>query len=141
MDTLDMPKMRDGLASQDFNTVGAVLHELDRFLTLRTFVDGYCLGPFDQTLWSVVRKNKVAMGVVRRSKFANVTRWFTYLESEHADTQLALAAQGNDYRTKPDKESQLGGRYNIQLQDTENGVVTRFPPEPSYEIPMIPCPG
>ncbi|KAK4111327.1 Nucleotidylyl transferase [Canariomyces notabilis] len=52
-------------------------------------------------IWTALRTNKVANGIVRKGSLPNVAR------------------------------CKAGGSYNIGLKTEENGVVTRFPPEPS----------
>lgn len=124
-------RLQTGLALQDFKTLGSFLFEFNQFLTLRTFVGGYTLSQKDTTLWTVLHMNKVALGLIRRSAFLNVTRWFTHLEITYPDLQNAARARQNEVKTANAQASQAEGRYNMQLQDAEKGVITRFPPEPS----------
>lgn len=123
-------KILASLEAADFKTNEPALHELDQFLTLRSFLNGYALSEIDEQVWKALRLNKITFGIVRRNLFLHVTRWFTHLESTYPALQQcvrtpvkAAAGVGVD---------QPGGRYNIKLQDAESGVVTRFPPEPSY---------
>lgn len=92
---------------------------------------GYTLSQKDKTLWSNLRMNKVALGLIRRSAFLNVTRWFAYLETTCPEVQDEVKIRQNEAKSTTAPASQSASRYNMQLQDTENGVVTRFPPEPS----------
>ncbi|KAF5131284.1 putative glutamate--tRNA ligase, cytoplasmic [Metarhizium anisopliae] len=106
------------------------LQKFDQFLTLRTFIRGYTLGTADEQIWTVLRLNKVALGLIRRAIFPNLTRWFSHIECTYPDLRPTAgdlaSATNTDATTNPTR-----GRYNIKLQATENGVVTRFPPEPS----------
>lgn len=111
-----------------FKTIEPFLQKFDRFLTLRTFIRGYTLGTADEQIWTVLRLNKVALGLIRRAIFPNLTRWFSHIESTYPNLQPTAG----DLATNTDATAnQTRGRYNIKLQATENGVVTRFPPEPS----------
>lgn len=137
MNSHDFLRIRSGLAVQDFKTLEPILFDFNRFLTLRTFVGGYTLSQKDKTLWSNLRMNKVALGLIRRSAFLNVTRWFAYLETTCPEVQEEVKVRQNDAKTTTAQASQSASRYNMQLQDTENGVVTRFPPEPSLVRPIL----
>jgi glutamyl-tRNA synthetase len=110
------------LATADFKTAGPVIAELDKYLTLRTYLGGYSLGEADEKVWTALRTSKVAIGLVRKGTYANVTRWFKFIEDAHPELNEKLNAG---------KEKRAGGaNYNIGLSNVENGVVTRFPPEP-----------
>jgi glutamyl-tRNA synthetase len=128
-------KILAGLETPDFKSNEPALHELDQFLTLRSFLGGYSLGQIDEQVWTALRLNKVTFGIVRRNLFLNVTRWFNHLESTYPALQQAVRASTSSSKAKDGANaSQAGSRYNIKLQDTEKGVVTRFPPEPRYGI-------
>jgi glutamyl-tRNA synthetase len=126
MPTIDVDALAPTLASADFKTIDPLLFKLEEFLTLRTYLSGYALSPSDKKVWTALQSNKVALGLVRKSKFTNVTRWFTYIETVHPEVKEEATAG----KAKGDKK--VGANYNIGLTDTEGGVVTRFPPEPSY---------
>lgn len=122
--------MKTRLEVVDFKAIEPFLQKLDRFLTLRTFIRGYTLGTADEQIWTVLRLNKVALGLIRIVIFPNLTRWFSHIES----TYPALRPTAGDLVSATNTDAttnQTRGRYNIKLQSTENGVVTRFPPEPS----------
>lgn len=113
------------LASADFKTIGPLIAELDKHLTLRTYLSGYTIGEIDEKVWTALRTNKVAIGLVRKGSHANVTRWFKFLEDAHPELKDKLE------EGKPKVEKKKGGaNYNIGLSNIEDGVVTRFPPEP-----------
>jgi len=72
----------------------------------------------------VLRANRVANAFLKQNLMVNVSRWFNYIE-ETAQPTIELP-------TRAAKEGATdGGSYEIGLPDTEHGVVTRFPPEPS----------
>jgi len=98
--------------------------ELDNHLTLRSYIVGYELTDADTTVWKTIRSNKVAYGLIKSGAMASLFRWFNFI-AETANPTL-------DQPTRPTKEAaDEGGSYDIGLQGTEHGVVTRFPPEPS----------
>ena len=118
----------------DFKAVEEPILELDAHLTLRSHVVGYSLTVADLLLWGALRGNKVAYAAIRKGAMLNVSRWFKYIEEINpwiADAVHALNAQAQEKKSAKSKE---GGSYDIALPDTEKGVVTRFPPEPSYVV-------
>lgn len=117
-----MPFDAEKIGTADFKTLGPLVADLDKHLTLRTYLNGYTLGEEDEKVWTALRTNKVAIGLVRKGAYANITRWFKFIEDAHPELNQKLNAG---------KEKRVGGaNYNIGLSNTENGVVTRFPPEP-----------
>jgi len=120
-----------GLSTPDFKAIEAVLLEIEQFLTLRTYLDGYELTSADSDVWTALRTNKVANGIVRKGSMANVARWFSFIEASHPEIQGEIQAAQAKEKEKRAAASKAGGNYNIGLKNTENGVVTRFPPEPS----------
>jgi len=119
------------LSTPDFKAVEAVLLELEQHLTLRTYLDGYQLSSADNDVWTSLRANKVANGIVRGGYRTNVARWFSFIEARHPEIQGASKAAQAKEREQRAAASKAGGNYNIGLKNTEKGVVTRFPPEPS----------
>lgn len=109
--------------SGDFRTIEPRLRDLDKHLTLRTYLEGYTLGDLEKKIWQTLRSNKVAIGSIRRNGLPNLTRWFTFLEQSHPELQ--------EEASKGKVANKGGANYNLALQDTEKGVVTRFLPEPS----------
>ncbi|KAI5456729.1 tRNA synthetases class I, catalytic domain-containing protein [Mariannaea sp. PMI_226] len=125
MATFDAEALAPALVTADFKSSEPILAQLDKHLTLRTYLSGYSLGETDEKVWIALRNSKVAIGLVRKGAFANVTRWFKYLEDAHPELKEKVAGP------KKPVDKKGGANYNIGLTNTDNGVVTRFPPEPS----------
>ena len=106
--------------------------ELDAHLTLRSYIVGHGLTDADTTVWRTLRDNRVAHAYIKQGVLVNLTRWFRFIEETNPSFTLpqhpAKAAKSRDEEA-PSKDE--GGNYDIGLQDTSKGVVTRFPPEPS----------
>jgi len=119
------------LAGTDFKAIEPYLLKLDRHLTLRSFIDGYSLSDTDQKIWVTLRSNKVANSFVKRATLVNLARWFTYVEVIYPEIQTEIETADNAIRRKKAAQSKAGAGYNLALQETEKGVVTRFHPEPS----------
>jgi glutamyl-tRNA synthetase len=131
-------KARDwapSLSNPDFKIVEGILLELDQYLTLRTYLDGYQLSSVDKDIWTALRTNKVASGIIRKhgGSLTNVARWSSFIEASHPEIQGDIKAAQAKEKEKHAAASKAGGNYNIGLKNTENGVVTRFPPEPSCD--------
>ncbi|PPJ57316.1 hypothetical protein CBER1_07931 [Cercospora berteroae] len=101
------------------------LAELDAHLTLRSYIVGYSATDADTTVWKTLRGNRVAHAYIKQGLMVNLTRWFTFMEETAAPT-IELATRPAEKKVVDD-----GANYEVGLPDTENGVVTRFPPEPS----------
>ena len=124
MGNIDVASLAPKLSVTDYKAVEPLLADLDKFLTLRTYLEGYDLGESEKQAWIALRKNKVAVGIVRKGSLINLQRWFTYIEVTHPELKSEVA--------KPKRPAEAKtANYDIGLKDTENGVVTRFPPEPS----------
>ncbi|OQO15210.1 hypothetical protein B0A48_00593 [Cryoendolithus antarcticus] len=111
----------------------APIHDLDSYLTLRTYIKGYTQTEDDIELWKAVRKHKIAVGLIRQGSkvVPNLARWFTFIE-QTAHPSLDVPVRGKE----SSKESGAvakdeGGSYDINLPDTDQRIITRFPPEPS----------
>ena len=120
------------LSRPDFKLVEPHLLQLDKHLTLRTYIDGYALSEADKKIWVALRSNKVTNAFLRRGILANIGRWFTFIEETYPEIQSEIKVQDDAVKAKKAALSKAGASYNMTLQDVEKGVVTRFPPEPSY---------
>ena len=99
------------------------LGELDAHLTLRSYIVGYSLTDADTAVWTALKANHVATSAfIKSGRMVNVARWFNFI-SDTAAPSVDLPSRS--------KASDEGGSYEIGLPDTDKGVVTRFPPEPS----------
>uniref|UniRef100_A0AAQ5YBR8 Bifunctional glutamate/proline--tRNA ligase n=1 Tax=Amphiprion ocellaris TaxID=80972 RepID=A0AAQ5YBR8_AMPOC len=97
------------------------LGELDKVLSLRTFLVGHALTLADLSVWAAL-KGHVEWPSQGKS-FPHVNRWFSFLSS-----QVPFTAVGNKYS---DEKKQDVGKF-VDLPGAEMGkVVVRFPPEAS----------
>ncbi|KAI7438760.1 hypothetical protein KC336_g2853, partial [Hortaea werneckii] len=108
----------------DLKKVQQPLAELDNHLTLRTYIVGYSATEADLTVWKALKSNRVAFGFIKGGAMASLWRWYSFIQ----DTEKPTVEQPKAAEKKQQDE---GASYDIGLQDTEQGVVTRFPPEPS----------
>lgn len=134
MKTADLSQLATALAAPDFKAIEPHLIALDKHLILRTFVDGYSLSKADQNIWVTIRSNKVANAFLKKGALPNLGRWFSYIEQSHPEIQEEIKAKDEKERARKAGLSKAGASYNMALQDVEKGVVTRFPPEPSYVL-------
>jgi glutamyl-tRNA synthetase len=131
MPILDLKKLAEGLTATDYKAVEPLVQDIDKSLTLRTYLDGFALSNPEKEVWTALRTNKVATGIIRKGAFVNATRWFNYVEAVHPEIQDEIKAAQSREKEKRAAASKAGASYNIGLKDTDKGVVTRFPPEPS----------
>ncbi|KAI9793433.1 MAG: hypothetical protein M1816_000326 [Peltula sp. TS41687] len=118
-------------ASPDFKSIETALHELDSHLILRSCLVGYHLSVADLSIWATLRGNRAAYGYIQKDHLVNVGRWFRFVEE--SKTWLSEVIENLNVQVKEHKavKAREGASYEIALPDTDKGVVTRFPPEPS----------
>ena len=127
----DELKALPAILSGDFKTVEPHLHALDKHLILRTYLDGYQLGDNDHKIWVTLRSNRAATSFILKGSLVNLLRWFAWVEANHPEIQGDIKAAEAAKKAKTAAASKAGGNFNLALQDTDKGVVTRFLPEPS----------
>jgi glutamyl-tRNA synthetase len=115
----------------DFKALEPHLQRLDTYLTLRSFVVGYSLSAPDIAIWGAIRGNRVTVAAIRKGSLINLTRWFHFIEELCPWTARAVETVNAAAREKKAAKSKEGASYDISLLNTDKGVVTRFPPEPS----------
>jgi glutamyl-tRNA synthetase len=101
--------------------------ELDAHLTLRSHIVGYGLTDADVAVFNAISQNQKAKSYVKQGSLRNVQRWFNYINETNPELSKSVVAA----RPKVVNDN-LANSYEIGLPDTGKGVVTRFPPEPSY---------
>lgn len=116
----------------DAKSVETALNELDAHLTLRTFLVGYQLTAADVAVWGAIRGNKIAYNAVKKASLVNFTRWYKFIEETYPWVPHTIQQANALALAKKAAKSAEGASYNIALPETQNGVVTRFPPEPSW---------
>ncbi|XP_030270069.1 bifunctional glutamate/proline--tRNA ligase isoform X3 [Sparus aurata] len=109
------------------------LAELDKALSLRTFLVGHAITLADLSVWAALKGPHDEWPSQGKS-FSHVNRWFFFLSS-----QVPFSAVGNKYTAKKapmsksnsDEKKQDLGKF-VDLPGAEMGkVVVRFPPEAS----------
>jgi len=122
------------LSAPDYKAVEPHLLKLDKYLTLRSYIDGYQISDADVQLWIALRSNKVTNAFLKKGSLPNLSRWFSFVEQSHPEIQSEIKVADDAVKAKKAALSKAGASYNIALQDADKGVVTRFPPEPSQVV-------
>lgn len=61
--------------------------DLDKHLTLRTYLDGYKLSEIDEKIWVGLASNRATVRFISKGKLVNLTRWFLYVEQAYPEMQ------------------------------------------------------
>uniref|UniRef100_A0A7N6BSN0 Bifunctional glutamate/proline--tRNA ligase n=1 Tax=Anabas testudineus TaxID=64144 RepID=A0A7N6BSN0_ANATE len=102
------------------------LGELNKALSLRTFLVGHALTLADLSVWAALKGHNE--WPIQGESFSHVNRWFSFLSS-----QVPFTSVGKKYTTKKatNEKKQDVGKF-VDLPGAEMGkVVVRFPPEAS----------
>ena len=114
----------------DFVTISGVADDLDRHLTLRSFLVGYRPTAADFAVWGAAKGNTAFLGLLKRGLHGHLSRWYNFVDSSpagQAAVQGVLSAQKNTIKSRTSNAS-----FELGLEGAEKGkVVTRLPPEPS----------
>lgn len=100
-------------------------------MTLRTYIVGHALTVADLAVWGAIRGNKIGQPAVKKGNLINVARWFKHIEGSNPWIATAIHLMNAAAAERKAAKSKEGASYDIALLDTDKGVVTRFPPEPS----------
>ena len=117
-------------ATDPKSTEGQLL-ELDAHLTLRSYIAGYGITAADLAIWGAIRGNKIAHASIKKGALINVNRWYKFIDETCPWITNAIQSANSQAQAKKTAKSAEGGNYGIGLPETEKGVITRFPPEPS----------
>lgn len=132
MKSEELSQLATNLAPLDFKAIEPHLIALDKHLTLRSYIDGYTITDLDSKIWVTLRTNRVAAAFLKKGTSLNLVRWYQFIEQTHPEIQEEIKLKDEAEKAKKTAASKAGASYNIALPNTEKGVVTRFPPEPSY---------
>ncbi|KAL9093657.1 MAG: hypothetical protein Q9159_000186 [Coniocarpon cinnabarinum] len=139
------------MTAPSLKDIEPAIAELDAHLTLRSYIADYRLTTADLVVWGTLRNNRVALGSIKQGIRINLSRWFNFIDQSNPWISEAVNdATGRSATSNPKKDASASKsaplepskprdpnvvhddtNYDIGLQDTEAGVVTRFPPEPS----------
>lgn len=105
------------------------INEIDHHLALRTFIEGYQLSVADIAVFGALRGSNAGYLNIKKGYHPNLSRWFKYVE---ADARVAKGVETiREELSSSRKTKSQTSNFEIGLLDTEKGVCTRFPPEPS----------
>ncbi|KAM6981295.1 bifunctional glutamate/proline--tRNA ligase [Aplochiton taeniatus] len=111
----------------------AALGELDKALSLRTFLVGHSLTLADLCVWAALKGNGEWQG--QAGPFSHVSRWFSFLGSQVPFSSVGnkwASSVGPQRKSSVSKEKQQDVGKFVELPGAEMGkVVVRFPPEAS----------
>lgn len=111
----------------DFRAAESHLLDLDKHMTLRTYLDGYTLSEIDEKIWVGLASNRATMTFIRKGKLANLTRWFLYVEQAHHEIQKDVKEAQAAAAAKLAAASKAGGSYSLQPPKCRSESVHQIP--------------
>lgn len=90
----------------------------------------------DVVIWGILRGNRIAHANIKRIN-SNITRWFRFIEATNTWMSHVTLEMNTIALHKRAIASAEEGSYDIGLGHAEGGSITRFPPEPSYNVSMV----
>jgi hypothetical protein len=111
----------------DFHAAESHLLDLDKHMTLRTYLDGYTLSEIDEKIWVGLASNRATMTFIRKGKLANLTRWFLYVEQAHHEIQKDVKEAQAAAAAMLAAASKAGGSYSLQPPKCRSESVHQIP--------------
>ena len=105
---------------------------------LRSYIVGYDFTYADIAIWGTLRGNRAAYGFIKKDHLINVGRWFRFVEESWPWVTEVVDEFSVQIKERKAVKAREGASYEIALPETEKGVVTRFPPEPSSVLVTFP---
>lgn len=91
------------LATSDFKSLDATYKELNKYLTLRSYIVGYQVTIADLVIWGTLRSSPVFARIVKtkpENLGAYLVRWYEYVASLEAAEYALTAVQKQDKASK-----------------------------------------
>ncbi|KAJ8289165.1 hypothetical protein COCON_G00018240 [Conger conger] len=115
------------------------LEDLDKALSLRTFLVGHGLTLADLCVWAALKGSAGWQAIMSKpGPFSHIRRWFSFLSTQKPFTSVgdkwasSKIAPGNGVAGEKEKEKKQDLGKFVELPGAEMGkVVVRFPPEAS----------
>lgn len=106
--------------------------ELDAHLTLRSYICSFSQSEADVAVYQAIRGNHIAFSFLKQGLLVNVSRWAKFIEDTNPSLSTSIPQRpAKGAQVNGEKKKDEGANLDLALEDTSNGVVTRFPPEPS----------
>lgn len=133
---------------KDRKELDAAFKELDRHLTLRSCIVGYSQTEADLAVYQAIRGNHVANSFLKQGLLVNgklqrrlvmnlkliwpVSRWAKFIEDTNPELSVTLPQRpAKSGEVNGEKKKDEGANLDLAFEDTSQGVICRFPPEPS----------
>ncbi|KAG0171116.1 hypothetical protein DFQ28_001573 [Apophysomyces sp. BC1034] len=124
------------LGTSDFKLLDVAFKELNKYLTLRSYLVGYNVTLADVIVWGALKGSPVFARTLKTKKESlgvYLVRWYEFISSLPI-AQAAINGLSQKEKNGKNGKSKVSdqGKFEIGLTEAEMGqVVTRFPPEPS----------